>query len=1185
MTVLTDPYSESVQAFLGDRKLERPDGRPLYAYKCTPAEYHFFEDVLREERTSLINGHNTRSAPQVFCLWASEWWRRHHVGGSWKWETLLDVIEAHLLAPGQPYYVDLQRIVARGLSSWHRELLRTGHGRAFLITLACEGGLPLNLVKREQAGLRRYFRALIEEFQSHGQFGYTGTELAERVSGYLPRSLRHGVVFGLSGRLIQQIVDLQPIIGNSETPVADLDRKDPDWRNRLPLRVDDKIAGALLNNLVADAALITRLGAESRIRWERELVFGAGSWWLEGGVAVPASLSPADLRGLLDLGEDDALPGRFNLSLAVADDPPVSLALATRRTGKSSEVSFTLSHAPGADRVWQGEKVTGRPKLTVRTPLFDHVLPTFRGANDLSSLPWVFEPPSADMEAQRLRFVGEGSVRCASPWVLVATALDTTSQVGAEGGELEEIGTLLGGLRQLWRLSGSATFSTADGTASSVQTGHEAPTTDHQFRYSGRRKTLGLRNEPVFLGLPLVLETPRSGFTSAVPESDLSWRPAHVRGPWRRWSERCLGDVEILVGTEGEVRFLGRVTVLPRAVGVELGGSTEVGTITFNGWESSEINVAPPADCSSALEHVEPNCTRVRLSTELSVPPDSFEVHVAWPNDCEALLTLPFPIYAVQFRSPGGIRLPSGSEVGTDVASGVTISLVAPRRGAVVNLELIPRPGGEVEDIARYRLSLPFQEVSAGHYTIDLAPASEAIQFLLSLGSEIDSSVLARVQSNDLRDLPPDSLEIRRYDLTLVLDPDLQELRIDDAQVIRVEPAAVSRMRAVAVSLIEPDDEFELDCSRPGSWRLPESPPTEVPWVVLLFDGDWCRARPWLWRAPLSESVGDEEVESSEVATFVSHPRSEALIDSEEEHHVEIADWDLISLSNLGTQASRVRGMTRALQQLTLDPFSAEWDRVDRIIRRTVEVAPSCFDLLQALVHCPDALVVWALRAPEDALRIGWHQLTQFPFLWEALPARAWQIALITWHSAGVENLRELPENEDLLVTWADSVQKGVRRLVDLQPSLHAVFAITMHEKLELALPPDVGLTLQPGTLSIFLKDIPSMTQDVAHRHLERWPTGLRLPSLLNRCREAVPSPSFWDAVTPSSFPTFQNDVLLAPVVSAVVSAMGWTVLTPEINEIRRMRHFDPEWFEDCYATVFPPLFGLLHQLDSDLHD
>lgn len=99
--------------FLAARGLDRPDGRPLHAYRCTEAEFDALQRTVRERLAA-------RPAPvgpltaQTFGLWAAEHWRRCYREGAWSWEQLL-AADAEYLAPGGPHYPHLQHMVADGL--------------------------------------------------------------------------------------------------------------------------------------------------------------------------------------------------------------------------------------------------------------------------------------------------------------------------------------------------------------------------------------------------------------------------------------------------------------------------------------------------------------------------------------------------------------------------------------------------------------------------------------------------------------------------------------------------------------------------------------------------------------------------------------------------------------------------------------------------------------------------------------------------------------------------------------------------------------------------------------------------------------------------------------------------------------------------------------------------------------
>ena len=242
--------------FLEKRGLSRPDGRPLYAYRCKPDEF--------DELAGSLHRCSERSATAfefgLFCLFAAEWWRREHWSGPWKWAGILESVGLDGVS-----FPRLYRIIEIGLGYWRRPLLHIGTGRGFLITLACEGGLPLQLVRCEGAKLRHYFEALLDEFHLSRERGEDPAVLADKVAGRLPPSLRHEVVYRLGGDLVNTIWELRSAIGNSKTPVRDLDVVQPRWRDELPLEVDDDVARVLLNPLVEKAAVLTRRRA-ARIR-------------------------------------------------------------------------------------------------------------------------------------------------------------------------------------------------------------------------------------------------------------------------------------------------------------------------------------------------------------------------------------------------------------------------------------------------------------------------------------------------------------------------------------------------------------------------------------------------------------------------------------------------------------------------------------------------------------------------------------------------------------------------------------------------------------------------------------------------------------------------------------------------------------------------------------------------------
>jgi len=106
----------------------------------------------------------------------------------------------------------------------------------------------------------------------------------------LPTSLRQDVVFHLGGELIATIVDLQRELGNAHKTIQNLDQLIPDWRRRLPLRLEDQAAEALFNGLVKRSREL------SRLRWVGTLKEYPTGWRVQKSLECPDSFAGEQIR-------------------------------------------------------------------------------------------------------------------------------------------------------------------------------------------------------------------------------------------------------------------------------------------------------------------------------------------------------------------------------------------------------------------------------------------------------------------------------------------------------------------------------------------------------------------------------------------------------------------------------------------------------------------------------------------------------------------------------------------------------------------------------------------------------------------------------------------------------------------------------------------------------------------------
>jgi hypothetical protein len=77
-------------SFLFSRiRATQPDGRALYAYRCSEKKYIELKALIQKEIISACkNSHTSLQFPALFCLYAAETFCREHSEGAWAWETV-----------------------------------------------------------------------------------------------------------------------------------------------------------------------------------------------------------------------------------------------------------------------------------------------------------------------------------------------------------------------------------------------------------------------------------------------------------------------------------------------------------------------------------------------------------------------------------------------------------------------------------------------------------------------------------------------------------------------------------------------------------------------------------------------------------------------------------------------------------------------------------------------------------------------------------------------------------------------------------------------------------------------------------------------------------------------------------------------------------------------------------------
>lgn len=1157
----TDP-AIWLSRFLERRDLE-PAGltMPLYGYRCSDNEFEELGVVLRTGTRPPMASYDrvTRAGAALFCLYAAEWWRRTHQGGPWKWAGILEGVGW----AGTPF-PRLYEVVAEGLGYWHRKLLKIGPRTGFLVTLACEGGLPLHLVTSEGTALRDYLLAVLEEFQLYRTAGYAPEELAARAKELLPRSLQQDVVYRLSGQLIDEIWQLQRKAGGASAPVRELDRTDPGWRDRLPLLVPDDVARALLNPLVEEAVKLARGGA-SGLRMRRWLQKVGDGWALRGDVVVPASISEPQLVELFGT-EASNLPTRFEVYLEDEAGAGVPLALATQ-TERGERKLFRLE-ALGVARQMEGPGACGARRLRADAAGRSIGPVGLPGGAALTSLPWVFASKSASEEGtpRELAFLGQGSVSTRHAEAFVAAPWDGEA-AELEGGECELVAEIADAERAVFRVRGAARFTDADGNVCRVRSAaeHEAAP---EYQLAGTHLPGASGSAPIFRGAPGMLAIDAEGGVEHVARERLEWHAAgHKPVTWRPVTAECLGTIDLRLVDETGLRHREAATVVPADAEIQLQPSSDfkagkIGLIGFHDveviWDMSPgLDIRLEADSDDRAIHV--HCQAA------SDPPAEITLRLSWPAGRGLDLRLPFPSKGSRFIAPGGRILADEEVVPVDRLSGVIATGTTTKgRGKFFVTGELHAQDVPLAQRHLFGVNDALREVIPGRFELDLRTVQESLREIFAASGDLDAYVRLVIESPDGAGTRQRRLMVSRFDLSLVPDLNEGEVRLREEDLGRLGWEGLENLHVEAAALWRPSEPpVELEPVpgplAPGRWQFDPQRHAAGPWMILGRDGDWNRMRPLLWNVPgkddalLLERFQPREGGGLAAAVCVADPEQRAM-----------------ALDSL-------------LAALAEDCGHEDWHEIYAFLERFRGLPASTLDVTERMIAAPSAAVVALLGAPDAGMFSSvWALLEELPFLWSTVPMKAWVRA----GQAFVDSLRRqlegyagdtdalVRESMGLFMKEAPLRQSGFETLSELMRV--GVLGCEIKETSYL------NMVVSADGRAALRSQLTMPRQSLLQSHAEdHWPPGPGFRSWLSRAGELPKEIQELWQIAPEGA-RYRVPVLNAPVVAAIAAACDIPVERPLVFEIRRLRRFDPQWFDEAYSYMLAIAIGVLLEQDPE---
>lgn len=963
-----------IESFLENRGLRKPDGRPLYAYRCTGREFASLAETLAHGSVtsagpfvSIVDHNWTReSAIRAFVIYAAEWWQRHYDGGHWAWEPLLESLGWHRV-----HYPDLYEPVREALHWWNVDLVRLPTSIRYLGTFACQGGLPLALVGDAHSRVTQYLRAVLRHTAAYRQFVDDAIDLARDQQHLLrPPTLRRDYVFRLAADLTEAVIDLQEDAQGDE-PLSALDQARQDWRETMPLDLGNERARELLTGLLREAAR-DRTAPVDDFRVERFLRRTGIGWRLGARVRLPASIAAANLAIHLGVSAID-LPPRLQVRL-LGDRVRVFGMYAAQ----ADDYLLISRDAQSAAELWDAEAAGEIPLQFLAGDVVGEAIVPARGGA-LGDLVCAFR--GDDHEAP---FIGEGSVsnRASEIFVLLPdrnTSIDPSS-AGTRAPEHPTSDTLVLG-RILRTITEPTAIETRAGRCMVRPSAGQAVEADYHL--SGQRFYSLEANWPLFRGVPK-LRVAKPDPSRAVPGNEVSWRQTG-----REWQSCPTGfglwEVRHMHG--GELRYLARVGILPERFNLRLAPGSDMteGSVELRSAES--VKVAGEAQDIEFATHVVGDALRVDVrALDAAAVPARVALRLHWQNAAELAVYAPFPGRGGRFLRDG---MPIEGTLAIDDLYGVratALSATISEHFWVEGELKAPDLHSDLLRVAYFRAPLGKSAMTRELSLIDIR---STIDLLLGASSSGDAVVRLRIVDELQRE--HDVLHVHRFAGTVEYDTTMRF--VVTRQTVGCDPPTTYEALPIARPGADP---VPLDVARSSAFpnRAVFRPEMNVaePWLVVARHADRVRVRPVVVRSRSSGSG-----------------RTDVAIDTD--------GLLLHQAVCLHDRNSRLHAISNAMDAMLgaqdTNLIEDEWSFLTNSLLSSDGLPATSFDLLKVLATKPRLLVRSLFRLESTPRELLWNLHDELPFSWLIIRRDIW------WTEA-LQAFQRLREQLDAL---SDAVQ------------------------------------------------------------------------------------------------------------------------------------------------------------------
>lgn len=1164
-TLSADPIRSWIQSTLAQNGLGRPDGRWLFAYNQSRTDFDQLEQLLKDlcveagSFSLLIRRKKAFSA--LFVFYAAEWWKNCYSGGIWDWSPIVESLGGDLHSFPQQLRSEC---VTLGLRFWGHKPLEQGEGRKYIGAIAVHGGIPMKLLV---LGAGKLSAVLTQVLRQAGRYSWNLHQIEDAVEQYqhqLPAAYRRPEIANLLATFIDTVLQLKSEFRLSERidPIQYLDAEVSGWRNRFPISMEVDAAQTLLVGLVREASTQRVTTTADIFKCERRLKESAhpGIYSIESVVSHSNRIAADLLAQYFGLNGTDALPRYLGIDLEVetrhgmiegrfvlgAAEPVVNL------TGR--KISF------------KGVAALMEHRLILRDhskDLSERVTASGGGAL-LHDEPMVFERADDGI----VRFIASGSVRVRSATAIVA--LPEGWVVECEDGSTPgRIGTLEVGDSRLSVVEVNRDATLIHGELIYCIRTRQSATCVEIYQWSGARLQEAQGRQVFQDKLPPRLFRADEDSLIKVPEADQRWKRAGGHDVIQPKDAR--GPVDVVVSRDGETAARQRIFVLPAAARIRYfsGEGVGNGSIRFVNWGSISVSVlaCPEVTCQIS-KMVDTDCIELSLSTS-GVPPPEVKVYIKWSGSvAELILHLSYPVTGGRFiRSDIGV-LTHGSKVSVRELVGLRLQVfdTNPMSPKLYALQ-ISMGAGNREISERHPLVLD----SNARADIRLIDYQKTVESLLGLSDELDANVRVGLIVGNIK---ATEIHIARFACSLESAPNC--VGLDDAASSLIGAGAWDALKVLANPLKDPTRQpiqlarFESAGIFAHAWGTQALDPEQSPWLIYPAEDSVIDFRPRLW-------LGESSYEADE------SPSSD-----------EATGCRLSMALTIGDPGERWSHLHVVLGDMSADLTHASWPLLHGLWNRFHHLPLSTLDVWRMLGKQSKSLLTFILSSPMPdheltrALRrfrdeTGWTPELNTLNDWREVVATFWTY----WKS-------QLSENEGLAKTVF--INQLESRLTLLKNEFHSLELMLDFISLEvgnqpsqsliaLGAPSNVKVELRLKNLWIGGESLVNTLLFTVNAQRGSWPEKGFFEEAVAAFDESISESDkkilgplfrrlFW--LQPGDFKmTAANMPMLCAMWAATSSSRKWWGAPKNRLALRRLRDFDPVWFEQCFKHSFAVLLSV----------